>query len=350
MVNFKVKRVFKRSGSSFPELKLSRAAKKYLESGDFYGDNMVFRLDKKIKGSKKFRDSEGGSPAAPGVHFEGQIDSLNGSPHLDVNNADMKYLKDAMDLNDDGKISTKEVKRFSIVPISTSPLIKNHSRDSEVTKYFPSENVLFEYTPKSVVFGKPGPGTLEFNTDIVSIGIDDDGNVMSFLCPQEIQEIDNMFISGSLKSEVEVGEVSGKIDPLTGEGVIYGDDMAWKFWGDIKIFGKKLSIPKEDAAFIPIEDNAGSGGLLVLKSIERKAHGSGNIDNVFSSYLVKGMQGNPVGIQKGALQETVIQGLNAFMPGFANGGTELQWNIDLKSPVSVVGNEYVEMAHALEMH
>ena len=51
-----------------------------------------------------------------------------------------------------------------------------------------------------------------------------------------------------------------------------------------------------------------------------------------------------------ALQETVIQGLNAFMPGFANGGTELQWNIDLKSPISVVGNEYVEMAHALEMH
>ena len=65
MVNFKVKRVFKRSGSSF-QVKLSRAAKKYLESGDFYGDKMVFRLDKKIKGSKKFRDSEGGSPAAPG--------------------------------------------------------------------------------------------------------------------------------------------------------------------------------------------------------------------------------------------------------------------------------------------
>ena len=62
------------------------------------------------------------------------------------------------------------------------------------------------------------------------------------------------------------------------------------------------------------------------------------------------MQGNPVGIQKGALQETVIQGLNAFLPGFANGATALQWNIDLKSPVSVVGNEYVEMAHALEMH
>ena len=350
MVSFKVKRVFKRSGPSFPELKLSRAAKKYLESGDFYGDNMVFRLDKKAKSSKKFRNSGSDFLAAPGVYFEGQVDSLNGSPYLDVNDADMKYLKDAMDLNDDGKVSIKEVKRFSISPILTSPLIENHSRDSEVTKYFPSENVLFEYTPKPILFGRPGPGTLEFNTDIVSIGIDDNGNVLSFLCPQETQEIDNMFISGSLKSEVEVGEVGGKIDPLTGEGVIYGDEMAWKFWGDIKIFGKELSISKEDAAFIPIEDNAGSGGLLALNSIKKSAHGSGNIDDVFASYLVKGMQGNPVGIQKGALQETVIQGLNAFMPGFANGGTALQWNIDLKSPVSVVGNEYVEMAHALEMH
>ena len=74
---------------------------------------------------------------------------------------------------------------------------------------------MFEYSPKPILFGKPGSGTLEFNTDIVSIGIDDNGNVLSFLCPQEDQEIDNMFISGSLKSEVEVGEVGGKIDPLT---------------------------------------------------------------------------------------------------------------------------------------
>ena len=75
---------------------------------------MVFRLDKKIKGFKKFRDSEGGSPAAPGVHFEGQIDSLNGSPHLDVNNADMKYLKDAMDLKMTVKFQRKRSSGFQL--------------------------------------------------------------------------------------------------------------------------------------------------------------------------------------------------------------------------------------------
>ena len=352
MVSFKLKKVFNRSRSraSFPDLKLTRAAKKILEAGDFYGDNMVFRLDRKTKGSKKFRDSESDSLAAPSVHFEGQFDSLNGSPHLDVENEDMQHLAAAMDLNEDGKVSAKEAKQFSITAVSTNPLIENHSRDSDVTKYMPSEDVFFKYTPKPVLFGKPGPGTLVFNTDIVSIGIDDDGNVISFICPQKIQKVDNMFASGSLNSEVEVGQVGGKIDPITGEGVIYGDDLAWKFWGDIKVFGKTISISKEDAAFIPIQDSSGSGGLLALNSIEKSAHGGGNIDNVFSSYFVQGTQGNPTGIQKGMLQETVIQAVNAMLPGFANGGTAIQWNIDLKDPITVVGDEYLEKAHALEMH
>ena len=39
-----------------------------------------------------------------------------------------------------------------------------------------------------------------------------------------------------------------------------------------------------------------------------------------------------------------------MLPGFANGGTAIQWNIDLKDPITVVGDEYLEKAHALEMH
>ena len=287
MVRFKPKKVFKRSGSFFPELKLSRSANKYLESGDFYGDSMVFRLDRKTKSSRKFRDSESDSPAAPNVHFEGQFDSLNGSPHLDVENEDVKDLMGAMDLNGNGKVSPQEAKQFLITAVSTTPLIENHSRDADVTKYLSTEDVFFQYKPKTVLFGEPGPGTIEFNNDIVTVGIDDDGNVISFICPQETQEIDNTFVSGSILSEVEVGQVGGKIDPLTGEGTMYGDDLAWKFWGDMTIFGKKISISKEDAAFIPIEDASGSGGLLVLESIEKSAHGGGNIENIFSSYYLQ---------------------------------------------------------------
>ena len=72
---------------------------------------------------------------------------------------------------------------------------------------------------------------------------------------------------------------------MTGEGVIFGDDLAWKFWGDVEIFGKTISISKNAAAFIPIDDASGSGGLLALKSIEKSAHGGGDIDKVFSSYF-----------------------------------------------------------------
>ena len=275
---------------------------------------------------------------------------MNGSPYLDVENEDMQYLINAIDLNKDSKVSNKELKKFKISVVSTTPLVENHSRDVHVTKYMPSEDVYFKYTPKPVLLDKPGPGTLVFNTDIVSIGIDDDGNVISFICPQETQELDNVFASGSLKSEVEVGQVGGKIDPITGEGVIYGDDLSWKFWGDLKLFGETISISKEDAAFIPIADSSGSGGLLALNSIERSAHGGGSIENVFSSYFVQGLQGDLFGIQKGALQETLIHAVNAYLPGFANGGTAIQWNIDLKDPVVVVGDEYLEKAHALEMH
>ena len=353
---FKAKRV--KLNSLGAEIKLSIRSRKNKKNIDnifdqtsTYGSNdllsennqkVVFRLD-----SRKQKDSSSGLS----TYFEGMHEFTSGSSFINVEDDDMKYVFNALDTNENGNISKNEIKKFVFTPVTTDSLNENHSRDAEVTKYFPSENVLFNYTPKPILFGMPKPGSLEFNTDIVSIGINKNGDVLSFLCPQQTQKISNMFISGSLKSEVEVGEVSGRIDPLTGEGVIYGDEMAWKFWGDIKILGKKISIAKKDAAFIPIEDDTGSGGLLALNSIERSAHGKkGNIDNVFASYVVKGMQGDPVGIQKGPLQETVIQGLNAHMPGFANGGTALQWNIDLKSPISVVGNEYLEMAHALEMH
>ena len=350
---FKAKRV--QLDSLGPEIKLSIGRKNKKRNGssqtklqgfdDFLSENsqkVVFHMD-----LKKRKNSLSGL----GTYFEGLREFVDGSPSIDVEDDDLKYVFSALDLNKDGKVLRSEIKKFVFTPVTTGSLNENHSRDVEVRKYFPSENVLFEYTPKPILFGKPGPDTLEFNEDIVSIGINSNGDVVSFLCPQKIQKVDNMFISGSLKSEVEVGEVSGKIDPLTGEGVIYGDEMAWKFWGDIKILGKKVSIAKKDAAFIPIEDDTGSGGLLALHNIERSAHGKkGDIDNVFASYVVKGMQGDPVGIQKGLLQETVIQGINAYMPGFANGGTAIQWNIDLKDPITVVGDEYLEKAHALEMH
>jgi hypothetical protein len=315
-----------------------------------FGDNMIFTLNQNLRSRKKNRRNNSSTDDSKTLHFEAQIDNINGAPHLDVENDDMQHLADALDTNDNGKISKGELKRSTITALTNIDLIENHSRDADVTSYWKSEDVYFQYTPKTIILGKPGPGTLEFNTDIVQVGIDDEGNVISFICPQETQEIDSHFVKGSVKSEVEVGEVGGKIDPLTGEGTMYADELAWKFWGDMTIFGKKVSISKEDAAFIPIEDATGTGGLLALESIDRSSHGGGKYDNILSSYYVKGLQGNPSNIQKGALQETLIKAVNVYMPGFANGGTGIQWNIDLQAPIAVIGDEYVNNAHNLEMH
>ena len=347
MTRFKIKRVFSSRSGSMPELKVKRVGNSKSSLQDMFGDKLVFRLNDRRTKRRKAREATADSQ--PDLHFEAQVDMLDGKPYLDVENGDMSHLKNSLDSNEDGKISNSELNGVTISSVTGNTLIENHSRDAAVTKYMPSEDVLFEYTPEPILFGKPGPGTLEF-TDIVKIGIDNVGNVISFICPQKILEIDNTFVSGALLSEVEVGEVGGKIDPLTGEGVIYVDELAWKFWGDINVFGKTASIAKEDAAFIPIDDASGSGGLLALKNIEKSAHGAGNIDNVFSSYLVKGKQADPSGIQKGLLQKTLIQAVNLYLPGLANDGTDLQWNIDLQKPVTVVGDEYVNNAHALAMH
>ena len=349
MAQFAVKLFLKHENNLMPELKvnLSKGSKSSLN--DMLGKKLVFEFNNRRKNRRRARE-ESVNSQPESLHVEAKVDMLGGKPYLNVENDDMDDVMNSLDSNGDGTLSKSEVKGVTLSAVTSNALIENHSRDADVTSYMPSEDVFFEYTPEPILFGKPGPGTLTFNTDIVKVGIDDEGNVVSFICPQKELEVDNAIVSGSLMSEVEVGEVGGKIDPLTGEGVIYGDDLAWKFLGEINVFGVKASIAKEDAAFIPIEDASGSGGLLALDSIERSAHGGGNIDNVFSSYFVKGKQGDPSGIQKGSLQKTLIQAVNLYMPGFANGGTDIQWNIDLQKPVTVVGNEYVENAHSLEMH
>lgn len=318
---------------------------------DILGEKLVFELVNVRRNRRKRKAKEDSVISnSESLNIEAHVDMVGGKPHLNVESDDMDDLMNNLDTNGNGKISRKELKGVTLTSVTSEALIENHSRDADVTKYMSSEDVFFEYTPETILFGMPGPGTLTFNTDIVKVGMDNEGNVISFICPQKTLEIDNAFVSGSLISEVEVGEVGGKIDPITGEGVVYVDDLAWKFWGDMEVFSKSTSIAKEDAAFIPIEDASGSGGLLALDSIERSAHGGGNIDNVFSSYFVKGKQGDPSGIQKGSLQKTIIQAVNLYLPGFANGGTDIQWNIDLQKPVTVIGNEYVENAHSLEMH
>ena len=292
-------------------------------------------------------------PEVP-LHFEASTSKSEGQSKLknvlSIEEEDLRFLKEALDLDGDSFVTRKELKGVKVSLVSDDQLIDNHSRDADVKKMMPSENVFFQYDPKKLPGRNwPRSGELKFNEDIVKVGTDDDGNVISFVCPQKKQIVKNKFARGTLESEVEVGEVGGKIDLKTGEGVIYGDQLAWKFWGDVVVGGIPLSISKDEAAFIPIRSDNGSGGLLALHSVEKNARGGGNINNVFSSYEVTGLQGNPKGIQKGLLQEILIDAINLQLMGFANDGTALQWNINLKEPESVIGKDYQSMAHGLEM-
>ena len=228
-------------------------------------------------------------------------------------------------------------------------LIKNHSRDQDVQVMWSAEDVLFEYKPVTLPGMEwPKAGYLEFGTDIVKLGADSNGNIISFICPQKTLTLANPLLNGTVESEVEIGEIGGKIDTQTGKGVIYIDDLAWKYWGDFAVGGNPVSLTKDDAAFIPIE-SANSEGMLVLNSIDKSAHAGGKIDDVFTSYLVSGVQGDPQGIQKGLVQSVVIDALNVLMPGFPYDGTKIQWNIDLKSPQKVSGSDYQKMAQSLHM-
>lgn len=81
---------------------------------------------------------------------------------------------------------------------------------------------------------------------------------------------------------------------MTGDGVIYGDDLAWKFWGDINIFGQSISISKEDAAFVPIDDGSGSGGLLALYDTEKTPWGVETLTTYSALTLFKGCREIPL--------------------------------------------------------
>lgn len=96
----------------FTRTKTCKKARKFIENGNHYGDHTVFRLNQNIKNSKKARGAESESSTASSIYFEGQFDSLNGCPYLEVENEDATHPMNDLDLNNNGKISRKEAKQF----------------------------------------------------------------------------------------------------------------------------------------------------------------------------------------------------------------------------------------------
>ena len=265
--------------------------------------------------------------------FEAVVDDQGPNITLELENDDADAIVEILDQNNDNKISDEEFEEGmenAVVSYEKDiRLHENHSLDSEVKLLLEAEDVIFQYDP--IV---DNPGELLFGQSIASVETDNQGNILSFTCPQRSFNTSLLGYTLDLTGEVEVGQVGGAIDPITGEGNINIDELKWLFWGNITTpSGSSYGITKDEAAFIPIRDADNNSGLLTLANIENSAHGSGNIENVFSSYFVSGQQGSTT--QVNFLNTLMIEGVNLLHPGLATEGTAIQWNIDLQHPTPV---------------
>lgn len=230
-------------------------------------------------------------------------------------------------------------------------LIPNHTRDNDVTQQSIAQDVTFTYTPEEFFPGFPRPGTMEFGEAIVSVGIDESGKVLSFICPQAEQNFTQNLAIGlvelSGKVEAEIGLIGGSIDPITGIGTVYLDDVQLLFWGEITIDSllggtTNFYLDKDEAAFIPLTNLQGGSELVVDSS------GAPN-DNTFARLEISALQGVNRGVQDGFLQELIIEGINLELPGFSIKGTGLEWTVNLQDPQPISGEAYAEQAHDLHM-
>jgi hypothetical protein len=278
------------------------------------------------------------------IFIEGKETSTGTSLVLDAEDDDIGDLVNLLDSNKNGIIESNEAQNGGIQRIDGISLIDNHAYRSQVTQKYEASGVRFKWaSPKKTLFGNIKGGTLDFADDIVSVGTDNSGNILTFICPRVTQPFVSLLgTSISFSGEVEIGQVAGKIDPVTGNGTIYLDDVNFNFWGTVttkKLIGRgrgTTSISESLPATAPVLSGNNKGSLIVLDNIAPGAYAGQDPSKIFSSYLVNASVGawpsQPLG------QTLLLNAVNGFThPGLLDQGTSLQWNIDLKSAITVNG-------------
>ena len=94
MSHFRTKHFFSApAAESLPELKVKPIGDFNSSMEDIVGDKLVFKLrDRGVK-RRKVREGEAANNIQLDVHFEAQVDMLNGKHYLDIENEDMTDLK-----------------------------------------------------------------------------------------------------------------------------------------------------------------------------------------------------------------------------------------------------------------
>ena len=228
-----------------------------------------------------------------------------------------------------------------VVPEPEIALNDNHGSRGLATKKFEASGVRLQWGSPKKFLGKTKKGTLDFKEGIVSVGTNEQGDVLTFVCPRVSVSRDyGLGFAGSFSAEVEIGKAGGKVDPVTGKGTIYLDDVSMKMWGGFQVptlkGSKKYEIAEKDAAYVPLLPGSSSEQLVVLDSITPGAYVGQDKSKVFGSYVVKvKLDEKP---KQPFVQSAMISVVNQFVfPGLLDQGTSLQWNIDLKAPITVSG-------------
>ena len=279
------------------------------------------------------------------LHFEAlqkaSTSTNNAGINLDTEDEDIKDIFNHLDTNKNKKLDANELGQSKLEAIDGVTLIDNHAFRSQATRKFEASGVRFQWASPKNLIGLSKSGTLDFADDIVSVGTDDSGKIVTFVCPRVTKTAKlPLGLGTSATGEVEIGQVAGRLDPITGKGTIYLDDVNWKFWGSIqtKTFNgvKDNGVSEANAATAPVEAMAGSGALIVLDNITPGAYAGQDNSKIFSSYLVKAAAGTRP--SQPLIQTLMLGAINdVIFPGLLDKGTTLQWNIDLKSPIAVNG-------------
>jgi len=227
--------------------------------------------------------------------------------------------------------------------------IDNHSQDANVTKLMVSGNVTLYFTPKCAVPGckPPSPGTVYYDEDIIALGTDDEGNVLSFICPQ----VNNVAPAGTITFEIQVKRVGGFVDLSTGTGTIHASELSILVWGNVTapywtpdgLSGTTVVIEKSEAAKVLLRNVTG-GDQFILTSFDGPFFSNFEFDQVLVGETTRGQSS-----VLSPLQWAAIVAVEQKYLGLTMTGTELGWDLDLKAPINMAPGEYQQLALAAAM-
>lgn len=218
---------------------------------------------------------------------------------------------------------------FNVESVSQYGVMENHEEDVAVTSYFGDSEVQFYYqNPDS-----NSPEMFTFPEDIIYLGLNESDMVIGFICPQATTD--------GVTIEVQIGEVGGAIDPVTGAAIIILDDVHWLVFGDIPGPDGNVTIPKENGLKVVL-GNVTGGTELVLPT----AQTANTPDNTALTAIVPAVTREPPA-NTTKEERAMIKALSETLFEMMQPDTQVFWALHMKAPQTATPGEYQNIASNL---